>query len=72
MSGSGRISLKDAWEVVREDWSNNRFRVPLPDGRKLMSEQEAKDYAKHMQDKGHHQTYDARPYLADDPDILDW
>lgn len=65
-------NLKDAWEVIRQDWSDNRFRVPLPDGRKVMSEEDAKSLAKEMQDKGHHQDYEARPHEPDDPDILEW
>ena len=64
--------LKEQWEVIRKDWSNNRFRVPLPDGRKLMSESEAKTYAQTMQDKGHHQDYEARPYNPDDTSLMPW
>lgn len=66
------ISLKEAWEVIRQDLSNNRFRVPLPDGRKKMSQEEAEKYAKEMQDKGHHQDYEARPYDPNDLDLMEW
>lgn len=59
-------SLKEEWEVIRNDSHGNDFRF-----KRGFTEEEAKEVEEKENARGHHQKYYARPFLKNDPNILE-